>query len=395
MSYILKKTVSLNELFFLIAYLPFLFISILKRTTFNTYINNDLLDMTRILMLIFVIIKSIFFVKYSIKSIIFYVTIISILGISYFSSSYSNLLEIAILLLGAKGVELKKIIKYYFIVASSIIVIAFLASNIGLIENLQFVRPDGKIRNSFGVIYVTDFAAYIFFVVLSWCYFKNRKLGFTSKVFIILLSFFIFIFCDARLDTICLLLVVLVFGLLQKYNFKSKFINVILQYCFTICTIISISLTYFYYNNSNNSFIIFLNSLLNQRLKYGAIGIEKYGFSLFGNYIEMRGLGGTTGEINNYFYIDSSYLQIGLKYGLVLLIVLNIIYAICCSIYIREKNIKLLLILMLISINSIIAHHFMDITYNPFIFMLIKLIEQKGDNKLRTSFPKRLTGEMS
>ena len=95
----------------------------------------------------------------------------------------------------------------------------------------------------------------------------------------------------------------------------------------------------------------------------------EYGFRLFGQYVKMVGNGSTT-EITTkyYFFIDCSYLYVGLQYGLIFLLAVLLIYVLCCRKYQNDRY--FLLTIVLISINCMIAHHLLEIAYNPFALAL-------------------------
>lgn len=74
----------------------------------------------------------------------------------------------------AKGLYLKDIIKCYFVFCWILIVGTFLCCHMGLLENMVSFREE-KVRNSFGFIYATDFAAHIFYLVLMYFYLRSGK----------------------------------------------------------------------------------------------------------------------------------------------------------------------------------------------------------------------------
>ena len=57
----------------------------------------------------------------------------------------------------------------------------------GLLENMVSFREE-KVRNSFGFIYATDFAAHIFYLVLMYFYLRSGKFNLIE-----IMPFFVFI----------------------------------------------------------------------------------------------------------------------------------------------------------------------------------------------------------
>ena len=84
---------------------------------------------------------------------------------------------------------------------------------------------------------------------------------------------------------------------------------------------------------ANNHFYDYANELLSGRLSIGKMMIERYGISLFGQ--EVNDYGTTipgTAKYDEYNFIDSSYLRILLKYGLLVFIILCIM-----NVYVNKR----------------------------------------------------------
>ncbi len=95
----------------------------------------------------------------------------------------------------------------------------------------------------------------------------------------------------------------------------------------------------------------------------------KYGMTLFGQSIKMVGNGGTTKiSASQYFFIDCSYLYIFLRYGVFFLLITLAVYMMCCKKF--QNDPYFIVVIILISINCMIAHHIIELTYNPFALAL-------------------------
>ena len=95
----------------------------------------------------------------------------------------------------------KVILKTYVGVAGTIVLAVFLLSLLKVVPNLQYSRG-AVIRNSFGFIYPTDFAAHCFYLYVAISYLlKDRYIGLRSLSGV-LLALFIIKFCDARMNAI-------------------------------------------------------------------------------------------------------------------------------------------------------------------------------------------------
>ena len=127
-----------------------------------------------------------------------------------------------------------------------------------------------------------------------------------------------------------------------------------------------------YWFQPSITFFRLFDNLLSGRLRLGNKALEDYGFTLFGQQVAMKGNGGSLiGLGGNYFYIDSSYLLVYLCYGVLFLFLIFSIHYWCCKRF--KDDLYFLVILTVIVVNCIVAHHMIELAYNPFYFALFAL----------------------
>lgn len=296
-----------------------------------------------------------------------------------FFSGYTEVLMWMIFLVAAKEVSFDKILKVYFVITFSIILISMIASLMGIVVNLQyFIDEKRRIRNSFGIVYPTDFASHIFYLMLTFLYLKRKQLSNVYYISCIVICIMVYLYCYTRLDVSCMFFAVLGYWILdwpkrkytslhKKHLFNRKF-NKFFVYSMPIATVIMFALTMLY--NSNNTIWTNLDRWLSNRLVLGKRGLLDYPIKLFGQYVYMKGNGSSTKTPNwdEYFFVDCSYIYNYLRYGLVFLFILLIVYVVCCKKYYDDKY--FLLTVALISLNCMIAHHLIELAYNPFALAL-------------------------
>lgn len=373
-----NKKIKLSDLIFFTAFLVYLINQVLKTTMFNVYIGDSVSTIVNLFAMLMLMIKIMIFDKYTFKNIV----IMGLLGVAsiiiYRASSYIDLIYLVIFIIAAKNVDFKKIVQIFLYVKIIITILAMIACKLGLIEHIVYFR-DGKYRYSFGSVYATDFAAGIFFSIVAYCYIKFEKLKIGDVIIFIGLGCFTDYYCDARVDSISIFMVAIICSyfiirnkIINKDSLKiNKIIRILLIIAVPISSISSIFITKAY--SPSNKLMVNLNKLLSDRLNLGKIGIDKYGFKLFGQSIRMVGNGGTNVKPTDYFFIDSSYLFIVLRYGIVILVFICILYMFFINKALKEGNIILPIIITFIAINSIVAHHFMDIAYNPFMLIFFAI----------------------
>lgn len=346
-----------------------------------------------------IIIKIFLFDQYRPKE--FWAMAVSLaIGIAIIAASgYTEPLMWLIMLWGAKDVPWRKILQVFLIVAVTILVVSFCASMLDVIENLQYAKEDGKrLRNSFGSMYTTDFASHIFSIFLAGFYLLKDRLRLWHCVCCMVIAGLVFWFCNTRLDVGCTLLLVVVFAGLNIWNRKPHLEE---KYCaqekntrkwvwfmpFTAAVMYMVTMLY----TDKLGIMVKLNTVLSNRLELGKTALNRYGYSPFGQYVEMVGNGGSTIQMKEYFFVDCSYLYVALRYGLVFLLIALAVYVLCCRKF--RKDYYFLAAIVLISINCMIAHHMIELAYNPFALALFAgIAENIGTNQGRLCWKRRYSG---
>lgn len=378
-----------KEIYFTLAYVVYLFRGLIEISTLKQYIMIDGIVYwgVRIILLIFVILQIYTIDRYSKKSILQILAIIVIFLISGFSSRYTHLCDIVLLLIAACKLELKKIVKVFFTITVVFMSVVFCLSLAGVIENYAFVYETRRVRYAFGSVYATDFAAMIFYLQMCHAYLKKNKCTIKYVIFWLLFGAFILCFCDARLDTILIIsfAVIMLIHDKWKYILDYKLIKWILKYGVLFTCGISITLHMLYSNE--NVLLEKINKLLSGRLKNGNQAIKDYGFSLFGNNIKEQGNGWSVkvwDDTLGYYFVDCGYLSIALKYGVIILAILVLSYYIKIKQNLEKEEYILPIILNFMGISSMIDHHVFQIAYNPFIFVISVVVAGKTTAKART-----------
>ena len=260
--------------------------------------------------------KVIIFDRFSIKELIAGACLLftSFLA-SYMSEDY-DIFFYALLIIACKNITFKNVIKNHFFVNSILLIsVTFLALN-GFLTDIIFQR-DGILRHSLGLLYPTVYAARVFFLIASYIYLKKYKLTIINLLIVLGIGYFTFYMTNGRLDLLSLILLcTLVYVLQFVDNKRLKIVGFVGLFFPIISTIIAWITAYFYNAQSNTWYVI--NLLFSGRLGLGYIALNRYDIKIFGQKIYEQGLGGIEGLnniTNSYFFIDSSYLAILVKYG--------------------------------------------------------------------------------
>ena len=380
-----KLIIKLNkERVFYIGFSLYLIVAFIRTTMFIDIIPSIFLKFLKYLELAFIFCKIIFMQKYSKNKLIIAICCGFIFLLSFCFSTYRLLLEYLLIIIAAKDVPIKKIIKIYLIIVIPMLIITIVCSKLGVIENLIYSR-NGKMRQALGVNYPTDFAAYIFFITLAYIALKDGKMKLHNYLVILIIAILVYELTNARLDVISIFIVLFLLFINQlKINlFKTKIIKYFFICSFLLFSFMAIFFTINY--NPDNSNYVLADKLFSGRLRIGNKMYNEYGIKMFGQEIDDHGWGGDLEEnyeYEEYNYIDSSYLRIILKNGLIVFILIMISNLYLCYKFYNNKQYIMLIVCFMISLNSLVAQHYTDFSYNFLITAYMARLPQKNENKL-------------
>lgn len=299
-------------------------------------------------------------------------------------TEYRFLWYIGFLIVGAKDVDFDKILKVYLAIGITIMVAAFGASQYGLIEDLVYTTHRYGMdfyRHSYGIIYPTDYAAHLFFIVLAAMVLLEKKMSVTMRVWIaFLVAVCVMMTSNAQTTMISLAL----FGLLCI--FESVFqkhmtaIEKVSRWTPVACASVFLGLTCLY--KETNAILVKLNGILSGRLAISNKGLNLYNVKLFGQTIIEEGNGRSTEFREDYFFLDDSYIRILLEYGIILTIVVLVILMFLSKKAMENNRRMMVIALVAICVHSIMEHHLIDLSYNPFIFAFFASLMEKESRKL-------------
>lgn len=366
-----KINIRLWDFFYLFIYAGLVIREFLDTTTIYIPWPPKIMYIFYLLLLVYVFAKMIWGKCFTWKERMFSVLIIAVFTASAWVSGYYFLFVLGLLIVGAKDVPVDQILKIYFVIAAVIMVTAFAASQVGLIENYVYVVEGKGVRNSFGINYTTDFAAHIFYLILAGVCIHEHKAGIRGIVFPLIGAVLVYAGSRAYTSCICLILfavsVIIVKLCDVKYQEPKRWIN-ILPWAPAGFAGIFIVLTLLY--TPEHGIWDKLNNILNSRLELSARGIDQNGIKPFGQMIDEIGMGGHTEFPMGYFFLDDSYIRILLEYGIFVFAFILVMLVLVGKKAIANKRFILLMACFIISLQSVMEHHLLEIAYNPFILFL-------------------------
>lgn len=291
----------------------------------------------------------------------------------------SNMLFIVLFIWLFDDVKIEKIFKGYSIGTFLAVAIVITLWKFDILVNYA---KDG--RNYLGFIYAT-FAPNLFFhaclALVAW-----RKEQMTIFEWIAIILFNVWIYEQTTTKAIFYIINLLCIGYyllkikgISKFITNNKYIKRIvvgLPFIFATATIVFQLLYNGFYNKP---FFENINRMLNGRPELTSMALENYPITLLGQDIEWRS--GTTEGVtkDNYFYVDSSYLQVLLNSGILMLVVLCTMMTYIYKYAVKEKNIYLILALTVFLIHCITDPQLLSFRYNPFLLAILIAITKLKD----------------
>ena len=299
-------------------------------------------------------------------------------------TEYRFLWYTGFLIVGAKDIDFDKILKVYLTIGITIMLAAFVASQCGWIKNLQYAVIRGDewiIRNSFGSVYPTDFAAHMFYIAIAGICLSENKISWGKIINFVVLAAFVLDKCGARTSAICMVLMVilLVAVMYLKDKMKTNVIYHVMNFSTIALAGVFISLVHVF--DTTKEWIVKLDTALSGRLLISNKAIKLYDYKLFGQNIVEVGLGRAEGIRDDYFFLDNSYIRIALLYGVVLLLVALFVFWLAGQNAINNMRIIIVAAIAVVAIHSFMEHHILEIAYNPIlclVFAKCNQIEDKG-----------------
>lgn len=293
---------------------------------------------------------------------------------AYFFVYNNNLMIMVMLTIGVFGIDYRKILKAYLIFALSLVFIMTVSATIGIIPDYVYYQLN-QARHSLGSIYCTDYMARWFYIFLLASYLYIEK----AKVYHFILSFVLvtvlFLSTLAKLDYICILLILVVFGvhsLISANKIKGKFVvlwdviwDKLFPYFMPLAAVAMTIMTLLY--SSENNLLELINNTITGRLFLGKMAFSNIGVNLFGANIYWVGVVNQTEDVV-YNFVDCAYLQYMFNFGLIAALLIIAAYVFIALKYRGDR--KLAYVIALISLNSMISHHLIEIAYNPFMLLL-------------------------
>lgn len=286
------------------------------------------------------------------------------------TSSNTVMIWCLLFIVAAIDIDSKMIIQVSAVVQGIMLLGTIALSQVGIIEDHIFSATT-RARHGLGFDWATTAAIIYFFFMLQYIYLRREKMKWFEFLILEAVNYILYHLTDSRMAFLAGTLSILLFAIVTLAKSRWK-ISQRLGYLFCILPVVisvfAILLHVFY--NENNALFVKLNSLLSDRLQLGFNAVQTYGITLWGQQITWGGFDVNESTVG-YNYVDCSYMQLLLEFGIVFLILVLAIYTYMIYRAIKVKDYYLVWICVLILIFSITEPRLMNFTFNPIPILVL------------------------
>lgn len=305
------------------------------------------------------------------------------------------LLMIPVLMAGTAGMDYRRALKVYVVAVGSFLAITILCSFTGVIPNIIFAGS-GHFRSSWGIAYPTDFASLVlFFVMMLWLAWEEMPAG--MAVLSAVLSLWVaLVIAESRTSALCglLFLAFILYHLLLSHlhpgnSFRIKLgkgVQLVMAFSFVVFAVVYFIAVLLYARGTEIGAAV--DRLFSYRLYLTLKILREQGILAFGNNYPQVGLGGITIESEAYYFLDSSYAMLLIRYGWVLFLATAVFWTVMGLRAYRAGDRKLLFVMTVIAFHAMSEHHFPDVQYNMLValpFATIPLQKEPVAQEKKTS----------
>lgn len=361
----LKYQLTMQDLLFWIAYIPWMFSWMLTYTWLKPIIHPyGIGKIWTLIGIILLFLRAIYvrnsgFFMVSLIGIMLFITFLVRLG----NDNVNFILYTIILILSVGDIEVDDIVKVTFYLQVILLCITVLPAAIGIIHNeAQYSENGVRLRHLLGFRYCTDSANFYLSIILEYIYLYRKKgIGIIKTIIFISIGYYIYAQTDTKEAFLLVILAFIMERLLRPFDFRRSYtLRAIIKYQYWGYALVSIISSILYVKNGALEKI---NVALNSRLDLAHRGLMKWGVKIFGVSVKWISKGST------YNYIDSSFINVLICYGILLFLFLLIGYTTIGSKAIEKNDQGLYVVLIIWGIHAMINPQIYLVWYNPFLFM--------------------------
>lgn len=293
-----------------------------------------------------------------------------------------NIMTTLFFILGLKDIPIKNLLRIWLWEIGGLMIVTYISYKLGIVGDVFGYRDGILSRYSLGYIFNTLPANYFFQFTVIYLFYREKKIKLIEMLFLLLINYRIYIYTDTKSAFYFSILALFVFLLVKFIKIPNSLINFINRYLILLAIFIPLFLSYNY--GSGLPIYVTLNRILTNRLMLGYRALNEYGFSWFGQPIQIV-IGEDVSQFNRYFYIDSSFLSISVRQGIIFLFLIICGYIILSNHKAVKNNIYYMLAFSVITLHGMFDPQFLELVYNPLLLYLGLLFHSENNYEISTN----------
>lgn len=275
--------------------------------------------------------------KYSIRDLLIF-GVIGLLAIYTCRENNNYYLMFSFLgCIAIKGVNLRRALTYRCWTKAVIILLHVMYTFLMMIIDFNAIPTiirKGQIRYDFFLGQPNTFQMYLLWTTLELLFIYFDHVNEKELLGVFILNYFFFLFTDSNTSIQVLFITCVLIAIVKRNKKKGiAFVNYIAKYGYGVISVLILGMAYFF-GNSVGVFQLFLKAidrLMTGRLAYGSYALYHGGLTFIGRHLDF---GETVLWNDQWFdalYLDSGYLALLLKYGVVWIFIIGLGIYLCAK----------------------------------------------------------------
>jgi len=294
---------------------------------------------------LFIIIK-ILLEKHTFKEYIFMALIMVLVAICFIKAGVLTIILTPLFIFGAKNINFKRLFIFNLWIRISSFILIITCSLIGIRENYIFhiyrMTGDNVLRWSLGFEHPNQLHMHFFIIIVLIIYVLYDKFKISYALIIMLANYILYKYSMSRTGFLSVFIILILTFIFKEFTRRNISIPKILAWVVPFASLFSVYCSKYFSYNSN--ILVFINNLLQGRISNSNYYWKLNGVSLLGQKL----ISNTTDLI-----LDNSYVILWLNFGLIILIIFNILYVFTSYQLIKDNNYAGLLMIILFALYGV------------------------------------------
>lgn len=320
---------------------------------------------------------------FTVKELVVYGCVVIFIGASLLTLHDKYLVVALGFILLGRMIDAEELVRVDFAVKIFVLVTVLSLCFLGYLPNFTKLI-NGAYKQGLGFSHPNGLACIVFVILLEWMYIRYNKLKILDYVFIITIVSLVWHVAASRTNayTFFLIFVCIILSKIFPSIFKNRLVVNILAILPSIIAVLSFELIHLY--EKGNTIVLVLNEILTRRITQASLLLNRYGISLFGQFVNIRGTRSVDYSSDALFSVDMTYITVPIRYGIVILALLLIGYYFFIKKSAENGNYKLVLAAMYFVILGFAETYLYRLQYNFTLVLLLMYINNKNNLKGET-----------